>query len=100
MKNNYKISKKALFDLKNIWKYTKKKWSKEQADRYYILLTSEIVYISNNILSGKNFENYRENYRTVNVKSHIIFYRIRDNNCIEIVRILNQRMDLKSRLND
>lgn len=97
-KLKYRISREALFDLNDIWLYTNNKWSKEQADRYYNLLIEEIKFISENFHLGKSYENIRKNYRASQVKSHLIFYRKNDDNVIEIIRILHQRMDLKNRL--
>jgi toxin ParE1/3/4 len=98
IKNNYRISKQAIVDLNDIWVYTFRKWSKEQADRYYDLIIEEIEFIANNYLIGKSAEQTRKNYRVTKIKSHLIFYRKVENDCVEIVRILHQRMDVKKRL--
>ena len=95
----YVISKKAVSDLEEIWLYTVEKWSVEQADRYYNLIFDEIHYISKNSTSGKSMEHVRKGYRSSKVKSHLIFYRIR-NNAIEVIRILHERMDIENRIND
>ncbi|SNR74893.1 toxin ParE1/3/4 [Lutibacter agarilyticus] len=97
-KNKYRISEQAINDLNDIWIYTLNKWSKEQADRYYDLIISEIEFISGNFLTGKSAEQTRKNYRVTKIKSHLIFYRKIENNIVEIVRILHQRMDLKKRI--
>ncbi|WP_026811323.1 type II toxin-antitoxin system RelE/ParE family toxin [Arenibacter latericius] len=97
-KNNYRISKQAIDDLNDIWLYTFHKWSKEQADRYYDLIIGEIEFITDNYLIGKSAEQTRKNYRVTKIKSHLILYRKVDNEIVEIVRILNQRMDIKKRL--
>ena len=97
-KIKYRISKQAISDLNDIWIYTLHKWSKKQADRYYNLIIAEIEFISKNYLSGKPVEQTRKNYRVTKIKSHLIFYRKTDNETIEIVRILHQRMDVKKRL--
>ncbi|WP_452230911.1 type II toxin-antitoxin system RelE/ParE family toxin [Lacinutrix sp. MEBiC02404] len=97
-KNKYRISKQAITDLNNIWIYTLHKWSKKQADRYYDVIIGEIEFVSENYLSGKSVEATRKNYRVTKIKSHLIFYRKIDNEAIEIVRILHQRMDVKKRL--
>ncbi len=97
-KNKYRISKQAIIDLNDIWIYTLKKWSKEQADRYYDLIIGEIEYITDNFSIGKSAEQTRKNYRVTKVKSHLIFYRKMENDIVEIVRILHQRMDIKKRL--
>ncbi len=97
-KNKYRISKQAIDDLNTIWIYTFNKWSKEQADRYYDLIIGEIEFIADNYLTGKPVEQTRKNYRVMKIKSHLIFYRKAENEIVEIVRILHQRMDVKKRL--
>ncbi|MDP3312240.1 type II toxin-antitoxin system RelE/ParE family toxin [Lutibacter sp.] len=98
-KNKYRISEQAIKDLNAIWIYTLNKWSKEQADRYYDLIIGEIEFISDNFLTGKSAEQTRKNYRVTKIKSHLIFYRKIENDIVEVVRILHQRMDIKKRLN-
>lgn len=95
----YVISKMAVSDLEEIWLYTVEKWSVEQADRYYNLIFDEINYICKNIESGKLMDHVRKRYRASKVKSHLIFYKV-DNDTVEIIRILHERMDIDSRLAD
>ena len=97
-KNKYRISQQAIEDLDKIWIYTLNKWSKEQADRYYDLIIAEIKLIADNYLIGKSAEQTRKNYRVTKIKSHLIFYRKVENEIVEIVRVLHQRMDIKKRL--
>ena len=97
-KIKYRISKQAIKDLNDIWIYTFNKWSKEQADRYYDLIIGEIEFVANNYLIGKSVEQTRKNYRVTKIKSHLIFYRKAENEIVEVVRILHQRMDIKKRL--
>lgn len=96
--NKYRISTQAIHDLNAIWVYTFHKWSKVQADRYYDLIIQEIEFIADNFLLGKSAAHTRKNYRVVKVKSHLIFYRKVENELVEIVRILHQRMDIKKQL--
>ena len=95
----YVISKKAISDLEEIWSYTVELWSVAQADRYYGLIIDEISYICKNINAGKPMDHVRKGYRASKVKSHLIFYRV-NNNTVEIIRILHERMDTDSRLTD
>lgn len=95
----YVISKKAVSDLEEIWLYTFEKWSMEQSDRYYNLIVDEIRFICKDINSGKSMDHIRKGYRSSKVKSHFIFYRIK-NNTVEVIRILHERMDVESRLSD
>ena len=96
--NKYRISEQAIDDLNEIWVYTFQKWSKKQADRYYDLIIGEIEFIADNFMIGKSAEQTRKNYRYSKIKSHLIFYRKVENEIVEIVRILHQRMDIKMRL--
>jgi len=94
----YRIRAKALDDLERIWMYTAKKWSVEQADNYYNRIIDEIDFLTTHANSGKPIGHVKPGYRSYLVKSHIIFYKKVDNNRIEIVRILHQRMDVKTHL--
>lgn len=96
----YLISEKAIEDINNIWLYTLENWSHEQADRYYNLILDEIEYIAQNFESGKSIDHLRKGYRTTKVKSHTIFYRKANNNIVEIIRVLHQRMDFEIRLKE
>jgi toxin ParE1/3/4 len=77
-----------------------RKWSLEQADRYYNLIFEEIEYICKNADAVKSMEHIRKEYRVSKIKSHLIFYRISSENIIEVIRVLHERIDIESRLND
>lgn len=94
-KLTFSISSEALSDLEKIWVYTLKKWSKEQADRYYSLLIDEIEFLRSNYYTAKSAEYIRSGYRVTFVKSHVIFYKITDNQKLEIIRILHQSVDIE-----
>ncbi|MCY7293520.1 MAG: type II toxin-antitoxin system RelE/ParE family toxin [Ferruginibacter sp.] len=96
---SYFISKKAIADLEDIWLYTVENWSVVQADRYYDLIFDEIKFICVHNSSGKSIQHIRKGYRVSKVKAHLIFYRVQ-NDTIEIIRILHERMDIENRLND
>ncbi len=96
----YRISNKAIEDLEGIWVYTYKNWSVEQADRYYKLIIDEIEFVAKNFYSGKSMAHIKKGYRASLVKSHMIFYRIVNEDHIEIIRILHQMMDVESNLKD
>lgn len=98
---HYKISTEAANDLETIWFYTLKKWSKEQADRYFQLLMDEIENLAKNPTLGKDYSEVRKGYFGSRVKSHFIFYKInKQKEKIEIIRILHQRMNIKLRLSE
>lgn len=93
-KRSLRISSEAFLDLEKIWIFTCDKWSKEQADRYYNLLMDEIECLRLLDVIGRSAEFIRPGYRVSFVKSHIIFYRIGNDNALEIIRILHQRMNI------
>ena len=96
----YILSKKANNNLVNIWEYTFENWSIEQADRYIRIISSKFKEICKNLDLGKNYKGVRKNYRGLAVKSHIIFYKIRDEKIIDVIRVLHQRIDLINRIEE
>ena len=97
----YKISEKAFEDIENIWLYTMETWSVQQADRYYNLIFDEIEYVAKYPLSGRDYDYVRKNYRCSKVKSHVIFYKHKnDEEFVEIIRILHQSMDIEEKLKE
>ena len=94
----YELTNKAVEDLTGIWEYTIEKWSEQQADKYYNLLLDSCQDIANNPDLGKNYDGITKNLFGLKTNRHIVFYRKRINQPIEITRILHERMDLKNRL--
>ena len=91
----YKInfSQRAVDDLGDIWNYTAVKWSLEQADNYYNILISFCKEIAKNpFLLGKKYDDVKVSLLGCEVKKHIIFYQIRNEEVL-IIRILHERMD-------
>lgn len=98
---NYLISNEAVQDLEGIWIYTAENWSVDQADYYYGLIMDEIEFLSGNPESGHELGEIRPGYFRSKVKSHIIFYKKNTGrNLIEIIRILHQKMDIDTRINE
>lgn len=93
------VSEEALIDLEEIWFYTFKNWSIDQADRYYSLIEKEIEFLATNPQTGKILDHIRNGYRSSKVKSHYLFYKYTSTE-IEIVRILHENMDIPNRLDD
>ena len=96
--SNYKIRGKAIEDLESIWLYTLDTWSEKQANNYYKLIIQEIELIAGNKSIGISIQNIRNGYYFSRVKSHVIFYVITDK--LEVVRILNQKMDIDNKLKE
>jgi toxin ParE1/3/4 len=91
----FTISEKAVEDINSIWVYTAENWSIKQADRYYKLIFDEIEYIAENFESARDFGEVRKGYRYSKVKSHLIFFRKMKGGKIEVVRVLQQLVDIE-----
>lgn len=93
------LRQEAINDLNDIWVYTFEEWSEKQADKYYASLEFACKQIGKNPEIGKGYEEIRSNLLGLRVGKHIIFYQVITEKEIEIIRILHEQMDLKSRLN-
>ncbi len=99
-KLNYRLTNKATNDLIEIWDYTFETWSEVQAEKYYSQLTDAFSFIAENGEIGKNFSEIKKGLLGKNVGKHIVFYQFESENKIVIIRVLHERMDLKSRLQE
>lgn len=97
---DYNLTNKAVTDLSDIWDYTVRKWSEEQADRYYGMLLESFQDIADNPELGKNYHGITSDLFGLKANRHIIFYRKLIGEPIEITRILHGRMDLKKRIKE
>lgn len=97
----YILSNEAENDLENIWLYTFQTWSVNQADDYLNLIVEQIQQIANNPNSGMDYGKIRKGYFRSKIKSHYIFYKIdKRNKVVKVIRILHERMDVESWLNE
>jgi len=87
-------------DLNAIWAYTYDKWSEKQADRSYVSLEFACLQIGENPELGKEYEQIKSNLLGLRTGKHIIFYRAVNDQEIEIIRILHEKMDFIKRLNE
>ncbi len=94
------LRQKAIDDLNNIWDYTFEKWSAAQADKYYATIKLACQGIGQNLNIGKEYDGIREKLLGFKSGKHIIFYQSLSEDRIEVIRILHERMDLKSRITE
>lgn len=94
------LTKKALKDLSDIWNYTFDNWSEKQADKYHHEILQECKNLSKNPEKGKKYYNILSDLKGDKINRHIIFYREIGEETIEIERVLHQRMDLKTRIEE
>ena len=94
----FELTKKAVEDLGDIWNYTYENWSEHQADIYYQLLIESCNEIASNPSIGKNYRGILDSLRGFKVGRHIVFFREMEDQKVQIIRILHEQMDLKSRI--
>lgn len=91
----FRLTPRAEKDLEEIWRYSAKQWSIDQADTYVGELLDAMNALALDPASGRPAANVRPGYRRRNCGSHVIFYRVARNG-IEVVRVLHLRMDIES----
>jgi toxin ParE1/3/4 len=96
----YSLSPLALEDLREIWRYGTAQWGLDKAEQYGEKLLDTFDFLAGNPLAGQPVQHTRDGYRKHLVGSHIIYYRLGISACVEIIRILHQRMDTERHLQD
>ena len=92
------LSNKAVDDLNDVWDYTVKIWSENQAEIYYSLLIDSCQEIANKPDQGKSYDVVEKNVLGYKTGEHIIFYQIISLKEIEVIRILHGMMDMKNHI--
>jgi toxin ParE1/3/4 len=92
------LSNKAVEDLNDIWDYTVKTWSENQAVIYYSLLIDACQELANELSQGKSYDVVEKKLFGYKTGEHIIFYKIVSLKEIEVVRILHGMMDMKNHI--
>ena len=88
--NGYRLSRLAATDLENIYAYTVRQWSIDQANRYVSELQSAILGLAAGTKVGRRLEAV-DGYFSLLAGPHNIIYR--ENDMIFVVRILHKAMD-------
>ncbi|MDR2946045.1 MAG: type II toxin-antitoxin system RelE/ParE family toxin [Candidatus Adiutrix sp.] len=90
------LSPLAELDLEEIWLYTFRQWSVEQADTYHRSLISAIEGLA----AGRKVwqkTNVRPGYWKYRVGRHIIFFH-NNGGFLNVIRILHESMDVEQHL--
>jgi toxin ParE1/3/4 len=91
----YVLTPRARRDLSEIWDYSAVQWGAAQADRYIRFIAMACTALAAGRTKGRSAEAIRPGYLRQTVGSHVLFDRARKRGGIEIVRILQQRMDVE-----
>jgi len=91
----YKITPRALEDLKNIGHYTQQHWSRGQRNVYLKNLEKRFKWLAKEPRLGKHRTDIAEGYYSFPEGQHIVFYII-NHERIEIIGIPHKDMDIIS----
>ena len=95
-KRIYRLSPLAETDLEDIWLYTFRTWSLEQADSYHAGFIAAFEGLAAGRKTGRPVD-VRDSYLKYAVGSHLVFYRL-TNTSVDVMRVLHQKMDAKQHL--
>jgi toxin ParE1/3/4 len=93
MKLAFRLTPRAMQDLKAIGRYTLKAWGAEQRNLYLAGLDARFSWLAGNPKLGKTRAEVAPNYRSFIHSSHVIFYT-EHKDAIHIIGILHQSMDV------
>ncbi len=93
----FRLSAKSLEDLKSIGRFTLKSWGREQRNIYLSKPDESFHRLAEQPHLGNARDDIRKGYRVYHVGRHLVFYR-QKSTCIEIIRILHDRMDVETHL--
>lgn len=96
----YFLTNKAVEDLAAIWEYIFDTWSERQADKCHDMLTSSLQEILEHPDLGKKYPELDTGVMGLSVGKHVVFYRMVQSTNVEVLRILHQRLDSKSRMQE
>ncbi|NOQ41214.1 MAG: type II toxin-antitoxin system RelE/ParE family toxin [Desulfuromusa sp.] len=91
------LSPKAKSDLSDIWDYTLSEWGIDQTEKYlrelWAMMQKQVIDPSTSV----DISDVRKGYRKIRSGSHVIFFKLTGEG-IDVVRILQQRMDFERHL--
>ena len=90
----FQLTNKAKSDLKEIARFTSRRWGNEQRNVYLKQFDDSFWLLAEGPDIGKAYDEIRDGYRKFPQGSHVIFYKQVGNQQIEIMRILHKSMDV------
>ncbi len=93
---NFHLKLRARIDLVNIWDYTASEWSNKQANKYTSEINKAFEYLSKHPRIGVPKPWIKNELRSYQCNSHLIYYYIVSEDLIKISRILHEKYDVLS----
>ncbi|MCD6581012.1 MAG: type II toxin-antitoxin system RelE/ParE family toxin [Desulfuromusa sp.] len=91
----FTLTEAAKSDLKDIARFTQKRWGLEQRNKYLKTLDDCFHQLASNPATGRACNEIKVGYYKFSTESHMIFYRKKSDLKIQIVRVLHESMDVK-----
>jgi len=91
----FTLTNAAKNDLKDIARFTQKRWGREQRNKYLKTLDNSFHQLASNPAIGKTCNEIKAGYYKFPTGSHMIFYRKKGALKIQIVRVLHESMDVE-----
>jgi toxin ParE1/3/4 len=91
----FTLTEAAKSDLKDIARFTQKRWGLEQRNKYLKTLDDSFHKLASNPATGRTCNEIKAGYYKFPTGSHMIFYRKNGDLKIQIVRILHESMDVE-----
>jgi toxin ParE1/3/4 len=93
------LTDNAKRDFREILRYTRRKWGEQQRDTYEARLVAVMERVASFPLLGAARDDLGEGVRVQAAENHMIVYRLEDDK-VEILRLLHQRMETPLHLED
>lgn len=94
----FTLTEKAKSDLKDIARFTQKRWGRDQRNQYLKDLDACFFRLADNPSLGRECSEVRTGYHLFPTGSHVIYFRSISKSQVEIVRILHESMDVDLQL--
>ena len=96
----YRLTRQAAADLRDIYRYTRRRWGKAQAERYASQLQQCCTMLATRPHAGRKREELQPpDLHSFVQGSHVIFYQPQPYGVL-IVRVLHDSQDVGRHLND
>ena len=96
---SFRLTERAKADLRAIGRHTQATWGREQRNIYLARLDASFHLLAQEPHRGLACDDIRPGYYKYHVGRHLIFYRSSPDG-VEIIRILHDRMDIETHLDD
>jgi len=91
---SFRITNKAKSDLVNIAHYTEKQWGRHQRFHYLKIIDAAFHLISESPALAQRCNYIAEGYFKYRVQNHLIFFKVRRDKTVIVIRVLHKRMDV------